>query len=170
MLPLIPLAIGLASKFIPELVSKALDSKEAGKVAKVIISEATKFAPDNSEQDALKAYEDYLAKNPAAVHQLHEQILKVVELEVKDVQHARVMGKGDDKLTYLIVILAFVGLGACIVSLVYVVRLNLEGGALATVSAAIGSVSTLCIQQLQQISNYKYGSSIGEKFKDLSSK
>lgn len=165
MLPLISMAVGLASKFIPELVSKALDSKEAGKVAKIVLAEATKFAPDDDEVSALKAYEEHLAKNPAAVQSMHEHIFKVIKLEIEDVQHARMLGKGDDKLTYLLVMLSFIGLGACMWALVYSVRLNLEAGSLAAISAAIGSVTTLCIQQLQQISNYKYGSSVGEKSK-----
>jgi hypothetical protein len=161
MMPLVAAAVGIASKFIPELIGSALDSKKAEKVADIVTKHAVAAFPGVVEP--LKEFSDLLDKSPEQVDKLRAEIM---ELRLDDVKHAREHQVKDDKLTYLIVISSYVGTGLLVLLLAYMATLDLDVLVITPIATLIGGAITWLQQQVQQITNFKYGSSIGSKLKD----
>lgn len=167
MAPLAAVAISIASKYIPELIGAALDSKKASAVTQHVVEAVKTYTgmSVDTEQDCELALE---SAGPAFWLKQREQILKLVELELSDVQDAR--EKTNDilntKLSLLVMyvnpVLIVIGISA----LVYVtLQLELNGGLLATISAVLGGWLNQLYQERQQVMNFHFGSSMGSKLK-----
>lgn len=154
---------------MPSLLSKTNEDNKAD-VANTVLQIAQGMFPDLAPAKALEEYEKVVQKNPMELAELTTALTEIFEMEIEDTQHARVNQTEDDKLTYVLVVLSYVGVAACIAALVYVTTLNLQAGTLATIAATIGAAATWMQQQVQQITNFKYGSSIGSKLKELNKK
>ena len=160
-------AISIAARFLPDLIGKVFESDKAEAVAEAITQAAMgKYGED--AETSLAKYMIELENNPAARAELSSLVKFTARLAIEDVQDARRQPEnGDDKLTYVIIVLSYIGMTAVIACLVYVATLTLEAGVLAAIAAVLGSAITLMQQQIQQITNFKYGSSVGSKVKDV---
>ena len=158
------LALGVAAQYLPDLVSKFTGNKSEV-VAKVI--DAAKLATGNTDAElALKAYKPSTADLAA----LRADVLSVITLEVKDIQHAREVHKDDtvtDHLSYQVMYLNPIYICIGIGSIVWLCTQSLPNGVLATASALIGAGLNQLYQERQQVMNYRFGSSLGEKLKEL---
>lgn len=165
---MVSFALGLAAKFIPGLVSAGLDDAKAGKVASTVLKMAKAYFPDNTDEDALAKYESYVSQNPERLAELQDAVKEIFAMQIKDTQHARLhRPEGPDYLMYILVVFSYAGNAVGLGALVYVTAiLKLDGGTLAAVAAAIGGAMTWMQQQVQQIINFRYGSSLGSKLKD----
>lgn len=166
--PLIPLALSLATKFIPELVGKALDSDTAVKVTDEVIKVAQKVTGHDNYDDAMSEFE--AVAKPEHFAEIRSDILKLVEMQVKDVQHARENNEHKaltENVAYgimygnLILIAVLIGLFA------WVASSDLAVSAASTLSAIIGGALNQLYQERQQVAGYLFGSSLGSKLKDL---
>lgn len=168
MLPaLIPLAVGIASKYIPELIGSALDSDKAEKVAKVVVAHAKQAFPKDVIP-ALKEFDELLEKSPEQANELRVEVLDLVKLQIQDVQHAREHNtdyKATQKLGWLVMVSSIPQVLVCLGALSYITTLNLEASVLAAVSALVGGYLNQLYQERQQVMNYRFGSSLGSKTK-----
>jgi len=167
MLPmLIPLAVSIASKYIPELIETKLDSKKAAQVADVVIKHA-KSAFNEDAVPALKKLDELMEQSPERANELRVEVLELVKLEVQDVQHARehTDDKATQRLGWLVMWTSIPQIMICLGTLSYITTLNLAAGVLSTISALVGGYVNQLYQERQQVMNYRFGSSLGSKTK-----
>lgn len=170
MLPLVPIAIGLASKYVPELIRTAFSNDKAAEVAKTVIDLAKNSTGLQEPNEALNKFEQQLRDNSDLQIELMKQVTAVMQMQVGDVQHARETLKDDhttSKLAYLVMVGNVPLIMLCIGLLVWVTSVDLSDGQLAAVSAIIGGCLNQLYQERQQVMNYRFGSSIGEKLRGL---
>lgn len=173
--PLIAVAIGLATKYIPSLIGKAFSSEEAESVAKVVIDTArTVTGLDNpTDAEALAKYEQMLENDRQKQQQLSDNILAVLTLEADDMKDARQHFAGDkasDRLTYLVMIGNLPLVATLVAALIWISTLELSEGKLTALAALIGGIVQNLLQERQQVMNYRFGSTISDKFKQLTGK
>ena len=168
MAPLIPIAVSLASKFIPELIGKALDSDTAEKVATKVMDVAITATGREDPKEALEIWDP--DTSPELKEKLRADILSLVEMQIKDVQHAREFNKYEgltENVAYgimygnLVLIACLIGLFARVASS------SLTVSAASTLSAIIGGALNQLYQERQQVTGYLFGSAVGSKLKDL---
>ncbi|UIS54087.1 putative DNA topoisomerase [Edwardsiella phage vB_EpP_ZHX] len=168
--PLIPLALGLASKYVPDLFKSAFGSDKAAEVANIVIDTAKAATGCADSQQALAGYKGVLEQNPQLQLELMSKVADVLQMQVNDIQHARETLRDDattSKLAYLIMFGNIPLIGGSIALLVWVTTSGMTEGTLATVSAIIGGCLNQLYQERQQVMNYRFGSSVGEKLRGL---
>lgn len=168
MAPLATLAISLASRYIPELIGVALDSKKAEKVSQHLIGAVGEYTslPIDHPYQVEKAFEQAGSK---FFLEQREQILELAQLQTKDIQHARKYQNEpvNTHISYTVMWVNPVLIVLGIFALVYVTtELNLAAGLLATISAVIGGWLNQLYQERQQVMNFHFGSSLGSKLKN----
>ena len=171
MTPLVPIAVSLASKFIPELIGKALDSDTAEQVAGKIIDVAKYATGLTDDKAALDAFET--ASTPKDLAKLRSDVLKLVEMQVDDVQHARDNNEHKELTENVAYAIMYGNLAviACLIGgFAWVASSDLAVSAASTLSAIIGGALNQLYQERQQVAGYLYGSSLGSKLKDLTYK
>lgn len=173
MIPLIPVALSLAAKYIPDLILSATDSKSAAAVANTVLKAAADTTGIlNDPEKALDAYEKTLATSEQEQQKLVSLVTPLITVEVQDTQNAREHFSGDlatDRLTYFVMLGNLPLVGTCVGVLVWVTMADLDGGKLTAISALIGGVIQQLLQERQQVMNYRFGSSIGEKVRNFTS-
>lgn len=165
MAPLVSLAISAASKFIPELIGSALDSKKAEEVARVVTDAAVQYTGAESQHEALKQVEN----DQTFWNQQHGKIIKLIEIEVADVQHAREhVNDGVTKhLSYFVMLSNPVWIGLCIWGLIYLSEQPISSDMKVALSAVLGGAINNFFQERQQVMNFRFGSSLGSKLKNM---
>jgi len=167
---IVSLAIGIATKYIPGLIGKAFSSDKAVEIASTVLNTAQEVTGILDPKEALESYDKSLAKSSEEQQKLADNVLSLVKLEVEDVQDAREHFTGDaatDRLTYFVMLGNLPLVGTCVGVLVWVTMMDLDGGKLTAISALIGGVIQQLLQERQQVMNYRFGSSIGEKVKNF---
>lgn len=166
MAPLVGLAVSMASKYLPELIGSALDSKKAENVAKIVTDAAVAYTGGKPAHEALKAVENdkefFMAQK--------KDILSVIELEVRDIQHARENQCEDEVTKYLSFIVMCVNpllIAGCVWALISVAESDMDVGLITTISAVLGGAINNFFQERQQVMNFRFGSSLGSKLKNL---
>ena len=157
--PLIPLAISLASKFIPDLVSSALDSKTAGKVASKVIEAAT-TATGLEPEEALNTWDPSHNEQEA----LKGTVLDVLKLEMGDAQHARENTVDIDmtkNIAYGIMYLNMLLIAGLIGGFAWLLQAGLGDGITGTLGALIGGALNQLYQERQQVVGFLYGLKAG---------
>lgn len=166
MAPLVPIAISLATKYIPELIGKALDSKSAESVAASVIDIAKSATGLQDTSDALAAFKP----TEQDIANMRKDILALLELQVGDVQHAREHGKYQELTTVVAYGIMFGNLALIAILiglLVYVATSSLATSYASTLSAMIGGALNQLYQERQQVASFLFGSAVGSKLKDL---
>ena len=169
MAPLVGIALSVASKFLPELAGKIFGGKEAEEVAGKVINMAKVATGIADPEKALEAFKP----SPQEVASLRKDILSVIELEVSDVQHARIHGKHEElteKVAYSIMWGNLVLIGTLIGSFAWILSLDLDGHIAATLGTLIGAALNQLYQERQQVAGYLFGSSLGSKIKSMTGK
>lgn len=171
--PLIAVAIGLATKYIPGLIGKALNSTDAEAIAKTVTDSALSYTGLQDKSEALKRYEELLEQDKSEQQKLADQVMQLVQLEVddtKDARHTFVGDKASDTLTYMIMIGNLPLIASAVGALIWLSTVELSEGKLTALSALIGGIISNFLQERQQVMNYRFGSTISDKFKKLTEK
>lgn len=168
MTPLISLAVSLASKYVPELIGESLNSKKARAISNLVIDAAKEYTGVKDPEQALGIIgndKDFWDKNS-------DKVFSLLEAEIRDVQHSREHNNDDvtKRLSYLIMVVNPILIAAGIYAFIYVMSIDLEKDTSMALSALIGSVITHLLQERQQVMNFRFGSTIGSKLKDLMKK
>lgn len=173
MAPLVQLALGVATKFIPELIGKALNDDKAKEVAEVVGNSAVAYVKDKYGVD-MPAIEAIKKVDSSAEMEFwkeqRQSVIDVIKLEVEDIQHAREHNQEDGvvrNLSYLVMWINPIFIALCICALIYVSTAGLASGVLATVAATLGAAINHFFQERQQVMNYRFGSSLGSKLKSF---
>lgn len=173
MAPLIPLAIGLAAEYVPEIIKYFGGSKSADVAGKVldIAKQVTGLEPD----DAAKA----IALDPNLALQFKQAVLsneleirrlsfEETKLYVSDVQDARKYR--DDKVFWLGI--AVLSVFALVIGLVLyggyeILRggVSVEAGMFAAITGFVGTLVGYVAANAQSVTSYYFGSSSGSKDK-----
>jgi len=121
------------------------------------------------EHEALKAVQN----DAEFFRKQRDDVLKVIELELQDIQHAR-ENQADDNVTkhlsYVVMGINPFLIGACVWALIYVAQSDMDVGLIATLSAMLGGAINNFFQERQQVMNFRFGSSLGSKLKNLTGK
>ncbi|AWD90283.1 hypothetical protein [Dickeya phage Amaethon] len=173
--PLIAVALGIATKYIPSLIGKAFNSEEAESVAKVVIDKAREATglPASTDATVLAKYEELLESDRQAQQYLSDSVFQVLKLETDDLKDARQHFSGDkasDRLTYLVMIGNLPLVASLVCALIWISTLELSEGKLTALAALIGGIVQNLLQERQQVMNYRFGSTISDKFKQLTNK
>lgn len=166
MAPLIGLAISAATQFIPELIGKAFDSKTAETVASKVIDLAKDQTGLSDPEEALENFNP----SPEDIAALRSDVLKLIEMEIGDVQHARVNNKHEkltENVAYGIMYGNLVLIAALIGVFAWVATSDLDTAFASTLSAMIGGALNQLYQERQQVAGYLFGSSLGSKLKSM---
>lgn len=170
MAPLAALAISIASKYIPELIGKALDSKKAEEVSSHLIGAVSEYT-GMVVHDTAQLEKAFDKAGPEFFLKQRAQVIELAESRIADVQHARKF-KNDEvntKISYTVMWVNPFLIVLGIVALIYVTTsLELDGGLLATISAVLGGWLNQLYQERQQVMNFHFGSSLGSKLKQRS--
>lgn len=163
---LVPLAISVASKFIPDLVGKVFESDKAESIATAVVGAAKVATGLKDPEEALAAFKPNDEQRTA----LREQVLSLIDMQIKDVQHARENNHYTDltaKLSWTVMVGNLLVISLLIGGLVWLATAELTSGINTTLSAMIGGALNQMYQERQQVMNYLFGSAVGSKLKDL---
>lgn len=161
---LVNLAIAAASKYIPELISSKIENKTAKAVAETLLDAAKKATGIDDAEQALKAVES----SPEFFIKQQDDIVAMLQSELKDVQHAREHANDEvtKNLSYVVMYLNPLLIGLGVYAFIYVMQLDLSKDVSMALSALIGGIVNQLMQERQQVMNYRFGSAIGSKLKD----
>jgi hypothetical protein len=161
---LVNLAIAAASKYIPELISSKIENKTAKAVAETLFDAAKKATGIDDAEQALKAVES----SPEFFIKQQDNIVAMLQSELKDVQHAREHNNDEvtKNLSYVVMYLNPLLIGLGVYAFIYVMQLDLSKDVSMALSALIGGIINQLMQERQQVMNYRFGSAIGSKLKD----
>lgn len=169
MTPLLAAALPLLAKYAPDLVGSVFKSQDAEYVAKNVISIAEDITGYKGET-ALEQIEEDNYHNQFK-EKLTEKFAEVLELETKDIQHARENNKYHDTTVKAIKTALWMNpilIVAAIAFLGFIVLYTeLDSGSLSMLSALIGAFVNQLYQERQQVFNFLVGSSLGSKLKTM---
>lgn len=169
------LAISAASKFIPEFIGSAFSDSKAKSVADAITKTAVGYVKDKYDLDDVTELEAVKkVENDREFFMQHRKdFLSLIDMELKDIQHAREHNQEDGvvkNLSYIVMIVNPFLIALCIGALIYVSTAGLAGAVTATVSATLGAAINHFFLERQQVMNYRFGSSLGSKMKNMSNR
>lgn len=165
---LIQLAIATASKYIPKIIESKIESPTAKRIAGAIFDAAKEFTGEQDAQEALKKVEN----SPEFFSVNSDAILKELELQLEDIQHAREHNNDavTRNLSYAVMALNPLFIAAGVYAFIEVMNADLSKDVSMALSALIGGIISQLLQERQQVMNYRFGSAIGSKLKDFMKK
>lgn len=167
-LPLIPIALSLASEFAPTIIRHLVGDK-AGDVAQTVVDAAQQITGKGSPEEAVAE----LRANPELVLQFKQHMadieVKIETAYLEDRQDARArdvalrrLGDKNYRANIMLAMAFFCLLAICWA--IYDSRLDIPDGILAIFNMAVGMI----LKMIGDAFQFEFGSSRGSKEKDLS--